>query len=66
MATGRSAVAGKGGTAQRGPLVDQREPDAVMRLLRGEDLDEVSREARVEAHRLAAWGMSSSPQGPRG
>ena len=26
-----------------------------MRLLRGEDLDEVSRELRVEAHRLAAW-----------
>ena len=29
--------------------------DAVMRLLRGEDLDELSRELRVEAHRLAAW-----------
>jgi hypothetical protein len=26
-----------------------------MRLLRGEDLDEVHRELRVEAHRLAAW-----------
>src|SRR6266511_4212281 len=32
-----------------------RKADAVMRLLRGEDLDEVSRELRVEAHRLAAW-----------
>ncbi len=32
-----------------------RKGDAVMRLLRGEDLDEVSRELRVEAHRLAAW-----------
>ncbi|HXF57400.1 MAG TPA: hypothetical protein VNO34_07490, partial [Actinomycetota bacterium] len=26
-----------------------------MRLLRGEDLDEVSRELRVEVHRLASW-----------
>jgi hypothetical protein len=32
-----------------------RKTDAVMRLLRGEDLDTVSRELRVEAHRLAAW-----------
>lgn len=33
----------------------RRKADAVMRLLRGEDLDEVSREVRVEAHRLASW-----------
>ena len=33
----------------------RRKTDAVMRLLRGEDLDELSRELRVEAHRLAAW-----------
>ena len=33
----------------------RRKADAVMRLLRGESLDEVSRELRVEAHRLAAW-----------
>jgi transposase-like protein len=33
----------------------KRKADAVMRLLRGEGLDEVSRELRVEAHRLAAW-----------
>ena len=32
-----------------------RKADALMRLLRGEDLDELSRELRVEAHRLAAW-----------
>src|SRR3989337_3107973 len=32
-----------------------RKTDAVMRLLRGEDLDTVARELRVEAHRLAAW-----------
>ena len=29
--------------------------DAVLRLLRGESFDELSRELRVEAHRLAAW-----------
>ncbi|GIU99955.1 MAG: hypothetical protein KatS3mg014_1571 [Actinomycetota bacterium] len=33
----------------------RRKTDTVMRLLRGEDLDTVSRELRVEAHRLAAW-----------
>lgn len=33
----------------------RRKTDAVMRLLRGEDLDTVSRELRVEAHRLAGW-----------
>jgi transposase-like protein len=33
----------------------RRKADAVMRLLRGEDLEELSRELRVEAHRLAAW-----------
>ena len=29
--------------------------DAVLRLLRGESLEELSRELKVEAHRLAAW-----------
>lgn len=29
--------------------------DAVMRLLRGEPIDQLSRELGVEAHRLAAW-----------
>lgn len=33
----------------------RRKTDAVMRLLRGEDLDIVARELRVEVHRLAAW-----------
>ena len=32
-----------------------KKADAVLRLLRGEKLDELSRELRVEAHRLAAW-----------
>jgi transposase-like protein len=29
--------------------------EAVLRLLRGESLEELSRELEVEAHRLAAW-----------
>jgi transposase-like protein len=32
-----------------------RKLDVVMRLLRGERLDELSRELGVEAHRIAAW-----------
>ena len=32
-----------------------RKADVVMRLLRGEDIDVVARELRIEAHRLAAW-----------
>ena len=33
----------------------RRKADAVVRALRGESLDELSRELRVEAHRLQAW-----------
>ena len=32
-----------------------RKTDVVLRLLRGEKLEELSRELGVEAHRLAAW-----------
>jgi transposase-like protein len=32
-----------------------KKTDAVLRLLRGESLNELSRQLRVEAHRLAAW-----------
>ena len=32
-----------------------KKTDAVLRLLRGEKLDALSRELGVEAHRLAAW-----------
>jgi transposase len=47
-----------------GPVEDHRSKprwsankkmDAVLRLLRGEPLDQLSRELEVEAHRLAAW-----------
>ena len=32
-----------------------KKTDAVLRLLSGESLEELSRELKVEAHRLAAW-----------
>jgi transposase-like protein len=32
-----------------------KKTEAVLRLLRGEPLEELSRELKVEAHRLAAW-----------
>lgn len=36
-------------------MVANRKTDVVLRLLRGESLDVVSRQVGVEAHRLAAW-----------
>ncbi len=53
MATGRSAVASKPEKEERWSA--RKKADAVVRLLRGESLDELSRELRVEAHRLQAW-----------
>jgi transposase len=32
-----------------------KKTDVVLRLLRGESLEELSRELKIEAHRLAAW-----------
>jgi transposase len=52
MGTGRTTVAEQAGEVRWSA---RRKADAVMRLLRGDDLDELSRELRVEAHRLAAW-----------
>src|ERR671922_1146935 len=43
--------------------------DAVLRLLRGESLEELSRELKVEAHRLAAWRddfLAAGKQGLKG
>src|SRR5678815_1150352 len=43
--------------------------DAVLRLLRGEPLETLSRELEVEAHRLAAWRddfLESGKQGLKG
>lgn len=52
----------------------RRKMEAVLRLLRGESLEAVSRELRVEAHRLAAWrdeflaagteGLKARPRAP--
>jgi transposase len=39
---------------------------AVLRLLRGESLEELSRELQVEAHRLAAWRDDFLAAGKRG
>ena len=43
------------GASDRGRWSSQRKLDIVLRLLRGEDLDGVSREIGVTAHRLASW-----------
>lgn len=54
MGDGGSAVV----TAQRpheNRWSARKKADAVVRLLRGESLEELSRELRVEAHRLQAW-----------
>lgn len=50
-----AVVAEKGRSGKEVRWSVRRKTDAVMRLLRGEDIDVVSRELRVEAHRLAAW-----------
>ena len=54
MGTGRSALA-EDSPAVEGRWSARKKADAVIRLLRGESLEDVSRELRVEAHRLAAW-----------
>jgi hypothetical protein len=46
-----------------------KKTNAVLRLLRGESLEELSRELKVEAHRLAAWRddfLAASKQGLKG
>jgi transposase len=46
-----------------------KKTDAVLRLLRGEPLEELSRELQVEAHRLAAWRddfLAAGKQGLKG
>lgn len=52
----------------------RKKADVVMRLLRGESLEQVSRDVKVEAHRLAAWrddfvasgveGLKANPRQP--
>jgi transposase-like protein len=46
-----------------------KKTEAVLRLLRGESLEELSRELKVEAHRLAAWRddfLAAGTQGLKG
>jgi transposase-like protein len=46
-----------------------RKQDVVLRLLRGEPIDEVARDVGVEAHRLAAWRdefLESGQEGLKG
>src|SRR6266511_3742812 len=43
-----------------------KQTDAMLRLLRGESLEELSRELKVEAHRLAAWRDDFLPAGKQG
>lgn len=54
MESGRSGVA-EAECPREVRQAAKRKADAVVRLFRGESLDELSRELRVEAHRLAAW-----------
>ena len=44
----------------------QRKTELVLRLLRGEALDAVSRESQVQAHELEAWKRVLLEQGTRG
>src|SRR5215470_13817043 len=44
----------------------QRKADLVLRLLRGEPLDAVSRESQVPAHELETWKRVFLEQGMRG
>jgi transposase len=44
----------------------QRKTELVLRLLRGEALDAVSRESQVPAHELEAWKRVFLEQGARG
>jgi transposase len=46
-----------------------KKTEVVLRLLRGESLEELSRELKVEAHRLAAWRddfLAAGSQGLKG
>src|SRR5207249_11409706 len=48
------------------PICVQRKTELVLRLLRGEALDAVSRESQVPAHELESWKRLFLEQGTRG
>lgn len=52
MGTGRATLAERQRASRWSA---RRKAEVVLRLLRGESLEELSRELRVEAHRLAGW-----------
>jgi hypothetical protein len=64
------AVMTEGSAGQRATRWSaNKKTDAVLRLLRGERLDVLSRELHVEAHRLAAWRdefLAAGKQGLKG
>ncbi|MGH9071883.1 MAG: IS3 family transposase [Acidimicrobiales bacterium] len=56
MANRRGRLSGEGGGAQdKGRWSTRRKMDVVLRVLRGEDLDSLSRELRVTAAAIAQW-----------
>src|ERR1700719_3713045 len=55
MKTGTTTASGTNGTGRGGRMSRQRKRDAVLRLLRGEDLETVSRSLGVTAATLTTW-----------
>src|ERR1700732_2530552 len=55
MKTGTTTASGTVGTGRGGRMSRQRKRDAVLRLLRGEDLEMVSRSLGVTAATLTTW-----------
>src|ERR1700720_1419825 len=55
MKTGTTTASGTVGTGRGGRTSRQRKRDAVLRLLRGEDLETVSRALGVTAATLTTW-----------
>src|SRR5688500_9563344 len=55
MATKTETAPGAGGPGRGGRMSRRRQRDAVLRLLRGEDLETVSRSLGVTAAALSGW-----------
>ena len=55
MTTRQTTASGEVGLGRGGRMSRQRKRDAVLRLLRGEDIDTVSRALGVTAATLSAW-----------
>ncbi len=52
---GRSPSGDAGGRADRGRWSSRRKTEVVLRILRGEELDALSRELGISTARLSAW-----------